>query len=139
MIITIADYFGAKISNPDATTERQANATALLLIVNSLLEEAQTHFRLQPDPDTGTLISGTKGGAGDGGFRLQSSLTGKPGSAHREGMAVDVFDPGNTLDNWITRDILIKYGLWREAAPFTPLWCHLQTRVPKSGNRSFLP
>ena len=139
MKISSAEYFGAKISHPDATPERVANATALLLSVNALLEEAQTVFRLQCDPDTGTLISGSKGGAGDGGFRLATSTTGKPGSPHRDGMGVDVFDPVEKLDDWITRKILIKYGLYREAPAFTKGWCHLQTRAPKSGNRSYIP
>ena len=139
-MITEAQYFGWKINHADATDERKANAVELLKRVNSLIEQYESGGkRVENDPDTKTQISGSKGGAGDGGFRLSLSATGKPGSAHKEGMAVDIFDPGNNLDGWITRDILIKYGLYREASPFTPLWTHLQTREPKSGNRSFIP
>lgn len=135
------EYFGVKINHIDATPERISNAITMLGKVNALLLEASTvgGIRLQHNPNTGTLISGSKGGAGDGGFRLTTSSTGKPGSAHKEGMAVDVADIGDKLDTWITRDILVKYGLYREAVKFTPGWCHLQIREPKSKNRSFLP
>lgn len=140
MKIFLGDYFGKKTDHVDATPERKANAIVLLTHVNALLDEylAAGH-RLENNPHTGTLISGSKGGAGDGGFRLSTSSTGKPGSAHKEAMAIDVADIGDNLDSWITRTILIKHNLYREAAPKTLSWCHLQTRAPKSGNRSFLP
>lgn len=135
--ITIRDYFGTK----PHTDEHSDNAVILLACVNALLAEFVAQGgTLHKDPDTGTYISGSKGGAGDGGFRLSNSTTGKPGSAHKEAMAVDVFDAGDKLDEWITRDILMKYSLFREAKQWTlGEWCHLQTRPPKSGNRSFNP
>lgn len=140
MKILSTDYFGSKINHADATPERIQNAIGLLEKVNALLAEYEAAgHRLEKNPHTGTLISGSKGGAGDGGFRLSTSATGKPGSAHKECMAVDVADIGDKLDAWITRDILVKHGLYREAVKFTPNWCHLQTREPKSKNRSFLP
>lgn len=135
--ITIRDYFGTK----QHTDEHTANAVELLKCVNALLAEfvAQGGV-LQKDPDTRTYISGSKGGAGDGGFRLSNTTTGRPGSAHKEAMGVDVFDKDNLLDEWITRDILVKYSLFREAKQWTlGEWCHLQRRPPKSGNRSFNP
>jgi hypothetical protein len=139
-VISIEEYFGGKINRPDATPERKANAEVLLRQVNALIDEARTFgIRVQNDPDTGTQISGSKGGAGDGGFRLSTAATGRPGSAHKEGMAVDVFDPGNRLDEWITRDILVKYGLYREAKQWTEGWCHLTTRPPRSLTRSYNP
>jgi hypothetical protein len=137
MKITIEDYFNNKSHHVDATAERIANAKKLLVQVNSLLAEAETVFRLHNNPKTGTLISGNKDG--DGGFRLQSSVTGSAMSSHKEGLGVDVYDPGDELDDWITRDILVKHGLWREAVKWTVGWCHLTIRPPKSGNRSFIP
>ena len=134
--ITLHDYFGDK----PHTQDQEANAIELLKCVNALLAEFVAQGgKLEVDQDTGTHISGSKGGHGDGGFRLSNAVTGKPGSAHKEGMAVDVYDAGEKLDEWISRDILVRYGLFREAAPHTIGWCHLQTREPKSGNRSFNP
>lgn len=136
-MITVTQYFGAKIPLP----EHRANAEVLLEKVNALLDDAhdKASISIPNDPDTGTQISGAKGGAGDGGYRLPDSTTGKPGSKHRTGCAVDIYDPHDRLDKWITRDILIKHGLYREAAPFTLGWCHLSHIEPKSGNRSFIP
>ena len=134
--ITIADYFKGK----PHTDEHANNAVLLLARVNALLAEyVSCGGVMVKDPDTGTYISGSKGGAGDGGYRLSNSATGKPGSAHKEGMAVDVFDPENKLDDWITHEILIKHGLYREARQWTFGWCHLQTRPPRSLMRSFNP
>ena len=139
-MITISEYFGTKIHREDATEERKEHARVLLECVNALLTEAEEHgIHIPKDPDTGSQISGAKDGHGDGGFRLSNSTTGKPGSAHKEGMAVDVFDPDNRLDDWITREILIKHGLYREAKIHTPNWTHLQTRPPRSLMRSFNP
>jgi len=136
MTITVVQYFGAK-AHP---AEHLANAVALLAKVNALLDEAAASgLKIANDPDTGSQISGSKGGAGDGGYRLSDSATGKPGSKHKLGCAVDVYDVGDRLDGWITRDRLVKHGLYREAGKFTTNWCHLQTIAPKSGNRSFIP
>lgn len=135
-MITIEQYFGKK----EAPVEHIANAVELLRHVNALLEEAEADgLRLHNDPDTGTKISGSKGGAGDGGYRLPDSTTGKPSSSHRSGEGIDIYDPGDRLDKWITRDVLIRHNLYREASPFTQGWSHLTTRRPKSGNRSFIP
>jgi hypothetical protein len=139
-MITLTQYFGHKADHPDATPERKANAEHLLEQVNALLDDArQRGIARHEDPDTGTYISGSRGGAGDGGFRLQTSTTGSARSAHKEGLAVDVYDPDNALDDWITNPILSAYALYREAAEATPGWCHLQTRPPRSGARTFNP
>ncbi len=136
-MITKSQYFNGK-PHP---IEHEVNADTMLAAVNCLLHEAAAAgvYDYWIDPDTNTQISGKKGGAGDGGYRLPDSTTGKAGSSHREGRGVDVYDPENKLDAWITRDHLVKYGLYREAAPFTLTWCHLTDRAPKSGNRSFIP
>ena len=135
--ITLRDYFQDK----PHSAEQTENADDLLKRVNDLLAEyVSCGGVLSKDPDTGTYISGSKGGAGDGGFRLSTTATGRPGSAHKEGMAVDVFDAGNKLDEWITRDILVKYGLYREAKQWTlGEWTHLTTRPPRSLARSYNP
>lgn len=140
-MLTIGEYFGAKFTHPDATEARKGNARELLFRVNRLLgaaEEAGVYVA-PIDPDTGTCISGSKGGAGDGGFRLQSSTTGAAKSQHKEGSAVDVYDPGDVLDNWITDEILEAYGLFRERQTKTSGWAHLQSHPPGSGHRTFDP
>jgi hypothetical protein len=138
-MITISDYFGAKIDDPDATPERVANAEELLRRVNALLDYAALEGVYEDwiDEDTGTQISGAKGGYGDGGFRLQSSKTGAPKSSHKMGQGVDVFDPHGKLDNWITDQILEEFDLYREHPAATRGWCHLQTR--KLSVRTFWP
>ena len=134
--ITLRDYFQDK----PHSAEQTENADGLLKRVNDLLAEyVSCGGVLSKDPDTGTYISGSKGGAGDGGFRLSTTTTGRPGSAHKEGMAVDVADAGNKFDEWITRDLLVKYGLYREAKQWTEGWCHLTTRPPRSLARSYNP
>jgi hypothetical protein len=52
---------------------------------------------------------------------------------------VDIFDPYNHIDDWITRNVLLKFDLYREHPDCTENWLHLSTRAPKSGTRTFLP
>jgi CRISPR/Cas system CMR-associated protein Cmr5 small subunit len=56
-------------------------------------------------------------------------------------MAVDIYDKGQHLDNWLDKnpDALIKYDLYREAPESTINWCHLSTRKPLSARRTFKP
>ena len=129
-MITLEEYFG-----PKSHTAAQADAADdLLARVNALILESG--MRLAIDADTGTQISGVKGGSGSGGFRLAMEA-GAPKSAHKEARAVDVFDPFGALDRWITDEVLEKHGLWREDPPYTPSWVHLQTRP--ATRRTFEP
>lgn len=102
------------------------------------------------DPDTGTEISGKRNGSGDGGFRLKGNTTSAPGvfSSHEQARGVDDSDQDNALDDWLTtfdrengrrNEMLEKHGLYREHPSATPTWCHLTTRAPKSGKRTFMP
>ena len=132
-MITTDDYFGAKPHSP----EQLAAAEALLLKVNTLLTELAWDWLI--DSDTGTCISGSKGGQGDGGFRLETATTGRPASSHKEARGVDVFDPKGEIDELITDQILEHHGLYREDPGYTPGWCHLTDRAPGSGKRTFIP
>jgi len=131
-MIDEGQYFGGK----SHTEEQEQAAAALLDKVNNMLASLAWDYPI--DPDTGTSISGSKGGSGDGGFRLPNATTGKTLSKHKTAHAVDVFDPGNNLDNRLDDEILERFGLWREH-PDSTLggWCHLQDVPPKSGKRSF--
>ena len=136
-MITKAQYFGSK----KYTIEHEANADMLLAQVNVLLHQAELAgvYDYEIDKDTNSQISGSKGGAGDGGYRLPDSTTGSPSSSHKEGKGVDVYDPENKLDDWLTDWKLESVGLYREHQDWTPGWCHLTTRAPKSKRRTFIP
>jgi len=133
-VITLDQYFGTK----PHTESHKANARLLLNTVEMLIEEFPW-WTWPVDPDTGTSISGSRGGAGDGGFRLPTATTGKTTSAHKEGRAVDVYDPNDELDTAITDELLEEHDLYREDPGHTNGWVHLTTRPPGSGKRTYLP
>lgn len=62
-------------------------------------------------------------------------------SAHLSGEAADINDPDGAIWSWLmdNMDLLIRYGLYLEARSYTSRWVHIQTRVPQSGNRIFIP
>lgn len=140
-MITSEEYFNVKINSPEVTPRVLECADILLARVNALLEFAENEGFYEPtnDEDTGSEISGSKNGAGDGGFRLSTSKTGAQFSAHKRGCAVDIYDPENNLDDNLTDDTLTKFNLYREHPSSTPGWCHLQSLSPGSGNRTFRP
>ena|SRR3990167_2916360 len=123
------------------TPEEEKAAADLLASVNALCHEAQQAgvFDFGDDPDTGSPISGSQGGDGDGGFRTPGTRTGASGSAHRRALAVDVWDPSDKLDTWLTDAKLEAYGLYREDPDWTKGWVHLQSIAPGSGRRTFTP
>ena len=134
-MITLQDYFGDK-AHP---TEYNLNALTLLYRVNNLLAAytTDTGLIIPNNPATGSQVSGS----GDGGFRLPTSTTGSSKSAHKVAQAVDIADHGEHLDKWLDKypDALIKYDLYREEPSATINWCHLGTRKPLSGKRTFKP
>lgn len=129
--------------------EHEDNALELLRRRNALRADwmAATGKSCPIDPDTRTEISGSKGGDGDGGYRTPGTRTGAAGSSHREGKAVDDADPGDELDSWLDgfddgaggNSMLERHQLYREHPAATPGWCHLTTRAPRSGKRTFMP
>lgn len=157
-MISVQDYFGKP-----HTQEQFTNAVNLLERVNALAEEAIAAgaFTWQVDPDTNCSISGRAGGDGDGGFRTPGTRTGRMDrsgravlgpdgkllTSHGNGEGVDPFDPEDRLDHWLDgfehgqggNTMLEKHGLYREHPETTPNWCHLTTRPPKSGHRTFRP
>lgn len=153
-MITIDQYF----KNPTTkemkphTGEHESHAIELLERREALRAEYYAETGRQGpdiDPDTGTEISGKKNGSGDGGFRLAGSPTSEGRlSSHEEARGVDDSDQDNAFDDWLTtydrndgrdNEKLEKHGLYREHPDATPTWCHLTTRAPKSGKRTFRP
>jgi hypothetical protein len=136
-MITQEQYFQAK----PHTDANAAAAADLLARANALCQEAvdAKAFGWPSCPNTGTQVSGSKGGQGDGGFRLPTATTGRDHSSHKEAKGVDVYDPQDHLDAWLTDALLAKHGLYREHPDSTPGWCHLTTRAPGSNKRTFIP
>lgn len=138
-MITKAQYFGSK-PKPLA---HEANADRLLARVAILHKRAAEDgvYGYWIDPDTGSQISGSKGGSGDGGYRTPDSTTGAKSSTHRTGDGVDTFDPDRALCAWCVMhpEELDKLGLYMEDPRWTPGWCHLQQIKPASGKRVYIP
>lgn len=135
-MITLEDYF--KTVEDLRSPENDNTAQALLDKVNALLDYLKTlGIKEYIDKETGSQISGN--GSGGGGARRKNSTEGRPQSSHKEFRGVDVADPQNTIDGILTDAMLLKFGLYREAAQCTISWCHLTDRSPKSGKRTFLP
>lgn len=138
-MITITPYF----RNPTTGEEKLHQpehvhaAVDLLAKVNRMLLSLGWDFPI--DPDTGSPISGKKGGSGDGGFRAPDTATGVSRSMHRSAHAVDVYDPEDKLDGLITDELMEEYGLYREHPNATPGWVHLQDLPPRSKRRTYHP
>lgn len=135
-MITAAQYFGLWNDHRDVTEEIRRDTDVFLEKVNALLFTAQMSGAAPPiNPLTGCQISGTQ----YGGFRPQSCPQGAPKSSHKVGRGVDIYDPQNRLDEWLSDDILEAYGLYREHPDATERWVHLTDRAPGSGRRTFQP
>ncbi len=144
-MITLQQYFGAK----EHTDAHAAAALVFLEKVENLFYEFSeaTGKPWSVDPDTGSCISGSRGGSGDGGFRLPTATTGSEHSSHKQARGVDVYDPDNAFDNWIStfdgvsgaNSKLQEHGLYREHPDATPTWVHLTDRAPFSERRTFKP
>jgi len=131
-MITKEQYFG-KFTHTD---EKKKSALIMLDRVNRLLHFMQSKgVKTEINPATGCEISGQT----YGGFRPQDCPQGAPLSSHKQGMAVDIYDPKNEIDAAITDAILLGHDLYREAPEATHHWAHLSTRSPASGHRTFKP
>lgn len=137
-MITLLQYFGPWMNHPDATPAKQANAQRLLDAVNSLMAYAEEHgIEFKINPSTDSQVSGTR----LGGFRPILSTTGAARSSHKEGLAVDIYDPDDEIDKWCldNLDRLEKVGIYLEHPDYTTTWSHWTIRKPGSGNRVFYP
>ena len=133
-MISLADHVGFWKDSKDWDNRSKSNAIELLKRVNLMLD---TYGNVPINVTTNSQVSGQK----YGGFRPQSCTEGAPSSAHKEGRAVDIYDPKDALDKWLTNnpEKLISFNLFREHPSATSGWCHLTTRAPNSGKRTFYP
>ena len=86
---------------------------------------------------TGSQVSGEV----YGGFRPQSCPIGAPGSNHKEGRAVDRYDPHGLIDMWCMahQPSLRACGIYLEHPEATRGWSHWQSVPPRSGKVVFYP
>lgn len=134
-MITLDDYFGVWHVSDE---ELQANARDMLESVNDLMRLALADgVEFKINPRTHSCISGST----LGGYRPATCAVGAPSSAHRQALAVDIYDPDNTIDDWCiaNRGKLEACGIYLEHPDATLGWSHWTIRAPKSGNRVFYP
>ena len=147
-MITLEQYLGPWAEHADATPERIEAAKDLLGRVNALLIELElAGVPLEVNPRTQSMVSGH----GLGGFRPQGTSIGAARSKHKEGRAVDLYDPHREIAKWCVvhartacsaldkPDRLGAAGLSMEDPRWTPSWCHLQSVPPASGRAVFVP
>lgn len=138
-MITIEEYAGVWATSEDWTTERMDNAQFKLLPrvweLTKIARLDQVIFRRSPV--TWCEISGQT----LGGFRPQNCHIGAMTSNHKEGLAVDIYDPDGEIDAWCSRNLhyLKTCGIWIESPAATKGWSHWQCVPPKSGYRIFTP
>lgn len=140
-MITEAQYFGQWRYAPDVTAQILSAAQLFLARVNGLMASAKfkgVEFKM--NPVTKSQISGAE----YGGFRPIGCPIGAPGSAHKLGRAVDIFDPLGEIDAWCMKNtepggLLAMHEIYIEDPGHTPHWSHWTNRKPVSGNRVFHP
>lgn len=140
-MISKVQYLGTYAKSKDLTPNILANIDMLLTRVNRLMQTAMADGVIFPvNPDTKSQVAGQK----NGGFREQCCTIGAPQSAHKLGMAVDLYDPFNQIDSWLMQSPVAKVayqdlGLYFEHPDATIGWSHWSIVKPKSGNRFFRP
>lgn len=137
-MITLDQYLGVWKGHKDVTHEVETNALTLLMVAADfmcIMEHEGINFPI--NPATKSQISGSKGG----GFRPQDFAGGAPRSAHKLGLAVDVWDPLGEIDAWIMehQPLLTAKGIYIEHPDYTKGWSHWSIKSPKSGRHVFIP
>jgi len=127
-MIELRAYLTQHCAENDVPAAVRANGAILLEKVNALL--ADPEFPSQ----NASLRSGYRP-------PLTNSKTpgAAPNSRHMTGQAVDISDNDEAIDQWLTDDKLMQYGLYREHPTKTITWVHLQNVPPFSGRRTFFP
>lgn len=142
-MIREAEYWGTYIGHSEISESIKQNAIELLESVNQLMLEAQEDgVGFTINPKTKSYISGER----NGGFRPSDSLVGASKSKHKEGKAVDIYDPDREFASWCLahKSKLADAGLYIENPAWTYSgngnhWLHLQNVPPGSGQVVFRP
>lgn len=87
-----------------------------------------------------TVTSGLRSQAQQDGLIAAGKSTASK-SKHLTGQAVDIYDPDNSLKEWVqdNMDMMETIGFWFEDFGSTPNWVHFQIVPPASGKRVFIP
>ena len=137
-MLTLTEYVGPHFDSDDWTPKRQENAE-MLMEACAMLQTTMVAagVRFPTNPATGSGISGQT----FGGFRPQSCPQGAPDSAHKEGLAVDRYDPHGEIDAWLMKheDVLAEHGIYIEHPDKTIHWSHWSIKPPRSGRHIFWP
>jgi hypothetical protein len=138
-MITYEQYVGKWGESKDLTPERVLN------IQDNLLPKAEglwvyltlNGVNFPTNPATHSQVSGQT----YGGFRPQDCPQGAPRSSHKEGLAVDIYDPLNQIDNYLLAhpELLEEFGIYIEHPNSTPKWSHWSARPPLSKRHIFHP
>ncbi|UOF78832.1 peptidase M15 [Caudoviricetes sp.] len=141
-VISKTDYIGIHAKSADLTPTRLANIELLLRAVNRLMMQGMKEGVIFPiNKKTGSQIAGET----YGGFRPQYCTVGAPKSAHKEGLAVDIYDPlPGLIDTWLqtskeAKKLYEELGIYFESPQHTIGWSHWTIKPPLSGNRFFFP
>ena len=139
-MISKKDYLGIYANCADITPTVEANIYRLLSKVNALIQAATLNKIPTPiNIKTRNQISGEA----NGGFRPQDCKVGAPNSLHKQGLAIDLYDPTGALDNWVNEPkqakLIESLGLYFEHKDYTQGWVHVQLNPPKSGKRFYIP
>jgi Peptidase M15 len=136
-MITKQEYFSRNnkpIPTNDIVPEHVFNAEVLIIKVNALWVAFEKDNGNRP-----CIVSS--------GYRTKEINASIKGSAkrshHMTGNAVDIQDRQQILQRWLKTPAGLKAlednGLYVEDFKYTRTWVHLQTVVPKSNNRFFIP
>jgi len=137
-MITLEQYVGPHANSPDWTPERKFNAGQLLIACSELEAIAVADgVKFPNNIRTGSGVSGDT----LGGFRPQNCPIGAPKSSHKEGLAVDRYDPLGEIDSWCMANLnkLQDCGIYLEHPTKTMGWSHWTIKAPGSKNRVFFP
>lgn len=137
-MITLEQYVGVHENCADWNDEREANAIAFLERAEGLYNEmVEAGVVFHENPATKSQVSGQM----YGGFRPQSCSQGAPNSSHKEGRAVDWYDPHGEIDAWLMahQDKLVEHGIYIEHPDATQHWSHWSDKPPGSGKHVFRP
>jgi len=149
-MISKSQILGKFAKSGDLTPTRLANIDRLAAASNRLMAQGMKEGTVFPiSPFTKNQISTDVGG-----FREQCCATGAPMSAHKQGLALDLFDGANgAIGKWLlkswadqrseTAKLIKELGFYFEHPDFTKgqytHWSHWSLVQPTSKNRFFKP
>ena len=140
-MISIDEYFGVHSEHAGITDAMRDNAERLLDACAELENLATADGVEFPiNPATGSGVSGQT----FGGWRPADCPIGALHSSHKQGLAVDRYDPQGRIDAWCMGNsgrggYLEQCGIYIEHPDDTKGWSHWSIKKPRSGRTVFYP